>query len=420
MLRMYTPQQRPQNSTESAVNTAQNPYAKIPILENKARMFRRPNSKFWWVGFIHQRREVASSTKQTEFEPAKKVAIDWYLKRYNEVTNGFAPAKRGHSFSVAMDKALEQYSEDAKRGIRSDAYIKEIGITMRVLKTTCIANVDIANVDQGVWNAVRKELLKAKPNRTEATLHQYKNVINITLNEALRRHEIKQIPPFAKEKKKGTNDADTQRTWFTPDEYNKLRGALAEYIDQQKSLESRWIEDAEELRDYVGFVANTGLRIGEAKNVRFCDVTIVYDKNVKMHYLEIRNIKGKRGEHGDCRSYYVADHYFRRCIKRHALTLENYKQSEAKIFKAYHRDMFRQVLRNCDLYLTKDRRPRKRDLMSLRHTYICFRLLMNAPIYDIAANCRTSVQMIQQHYARHLSVFQSKAINGSPWGETEQ
>jgi hypothetical protein len=49
--------------------------------------------------------------------------------------------------------------------------------------------------------------------------------------------------------------------------------------------------------------------------------------------------------------------------------------------------------------------------MSLRHTYICFRLLQGVPVYDIAANCRTSVEMIQNHYARWLSPAQSKTIN---------
>lgn len=407
MLRMYTAQQSPQNASQSNADSTVNPFAKIPILENKARMFRRPNSKYWWVGFIHKRREVAASTKQTEFESAKKVAIDWYLKKYNDVTNGFAPARKARSFASAMDRALEQYGEDVKRGVRSQAYIRELRITMGVLKKTCIQNVDIGEVNQGVWNAVKKEILKARPHLSDRTVHQYKNAINITLNEALRRNEIKQLPQFAVEKKKKD---ETYRTWFTPEEYMKLQKALIDNVWEHKQQKSRWIEAAEELHDYVNFVAATGLRVGEARNVRFCDVTIVQHDPANC-YLEIRNIKGKRGEHGECKSFYGADIDFKSCIARHGLTLKNYKTSSAPIFKEYHRDMFREVLKKVDLYLTKDRNPRKRDLMSLRHTYICTRLLDKAPIYDIAANCRTSVQMIMDHYARYLSVFQSASIN---------
>lgn len=134
-----------QNSSESP---RKQPSAKIPILENQARMFRRPNSKYWWVGFVHKRREVAGSTKQTEFEAAKKVAIQWYYEKRTEIQQGFAPARKAHSFAAAMDKAVDQYDAYAKQGLRSAAYAKELRGTVRRLKQTCIASVDVAAVDQ--------------------------------------------------------------------------------------------------------------------------------------------------------------------------------------------------------------------------------------------------------------------------------
>lgn len=38
----------------------------------------------------------------------------------------------------------------------------------------------------------------------------------------------------------------------------------------------------------------------------------------------------------------------------------------------------------------------------LRNIKICFRLLEGADIYQVAKNCRTSVEMIEKHYAAHL------------------
>ena len=35
-------------------------------------------------------------------------------------------------------------------------------------------------------------------------------------------------------------------------------------------------------------------------------------------------------------------------------------------------------------------------------TYICLRLLEAADIYQIAKNCRTSVEMIEKYYAAHI------------------
>ena len=49
---------------------------------------------------------------------------------------------------------------------------------------------------------------------------------------------------------------------------------------------------------------------------------------------------------------------------------------------------------------------------SLRHTYICLRLLEGADIYQIAKNCRTSVEMIEKYYAAHISTtLDAAAIN---------
>ena len=41
-----------------------------------------------------------------------------------------------------------------------------------------------------------------------------------------------------------------------------------------------------------------------------------------------------------------------------------------------------------------DRDGQRRTAYSLRHTYICMRLMEGADIYQIAKNCRTSVKMI--------------------------
>ncbi len=49
-----------------------------------------------------------------------------------------------------------------------------------------------------------------------------------------------------------------------------------------------------------------------------------------------------------------------------------------------------------------DRDNQKRTAYSLRHTYICLRLMEGANIYQIAKNCRTSVEMIEKHYAAHI------------------
>ena len=54
----------------------------------------------------------------------------------------------------------------------------------------------------------------------------------------------------------------------------------------------------------------------------------------------------------------------------------------------------------------------RRTAYSLRHTYICMRLMEGADIYQIAKNCRTSVEMIEKFYAAHIkNTLDAGAIN---------
>jgi hypothetical protein len=59
-----------------------------------------------------------------------------------------------------------------------------------------------------------------------------------------------------------------------------------------------------------------------------------------------------------------------------------------------------------------DRDGNRRTAYSLRHTYICMRLMEGADIYPIAKNCRTSVEMIEKFYAAHIkNTLDATAIN---------
>lgn len=59
-----------------------------------------------------------------------------------------------------------------------------------------------------------------------------------------------------------------------------------------------------------------------------------------------------------------------------------------------------------------DREGQRRTAYSLRHTYICLRLMEGADIYQIAKNCRTSVEMIEKYYAAHIKTnLDAAAIN---------
>ena len=80
------------------------------------------------------------------------------------------------------------------------------------------------------------------------------------------------------------------------------------------------------------------------------------------------------------------------------------------IFGLVQRELFNAILDELDL--KKDREGRPRTAYSLRHTYISMRLMEGADIYQVAKNCRTSVEMIEKYYASHIkNRLDAAAIN---------
>jgi len=64
------------------------------------------------------------------------------------------------------------------------------------------------------------------------------------------------------------------------------------------------------------------------------------------------------------------------------------------IFPKWQRELFKTILDEQNLRFDRDGRPR--TTYSLRHIYICLRPMEGADIHQIAKNCRTSVEMIEE------------------------
>jgi hypothetical protein len=80
------------------------------------------------------------------------------------------------------------------------------------------------------------------------------------------------------------------------------------------------------------------------------------------------------------------------------------------IFPKWQSELFKTILDEETLRFDREGRPR--TAYSLRHTYICLRLMEGADIYQIAKNCRTSVEMIEKYYAAHIKTrLDAAAIN---------
>jgi integrase len=239
-----------------------------------------------------------------------------------------------------------------------------------------------------------------------------------------------------------TSGKITHRAWFSPEEYKKLYEATRRRAHEPKQERFKW--ECQQLHDYVLFAVNTGLRPDEAWGLQFRDVTVVEDEATGETILEIE-VRGKRGV-GYCKSMPGAVKPFERLKSRErpkrigdksipgavnpSEPLEsgprpdqieepgkggtNEKATMPKptdrLFPKWQRELFNTILD--EEQLKTDRDGQARTAYSLRHTYICLRLMEGADIYQIAKNCRTSVEMIEKYYASHIKTrLDAAAIN---------
>lgn len=230
------------------------------------------------------------------------------------------------------------------------------------------------------------------------TMHQEIVTLRQVLKTAMRHGWLTHLPDLSMPYRSAGKI--THRAWFSPEEYKQLYEATRRRA--AKPLKKRWKYETEQLHDFVLFMANTGLRPDEAKRLQFRDVQIVEDEDSEETILEIA-VRGKRGV-GFCKSTTGAVRPFERLRER------NKPKPDDPVFKTFPREMFNRIL--AEENLKTDREGQRRTAYSLRHTYICLRLMEGADIYQIAKNCRTSVEMIETYYASHIKTsLNAAAIN---------
>jgi integrase len=258
------------------------------------------------------------------------------------------------------------------------------------------------------WTEVRSdELRRAKGEEPKArqrlplsrsALHQEMVCLRQVLKTAHRHGWLPALPDMSLPYREKTKVS--HRAWFSPAEYKRLRDKTRDLAREPTA--ERYRSAYSILHDTVLFLVNTGLRPDEALRLEYRDVAIVTDQATDERILEIE-VRGKRGI-GYCKSMPGAVLPFQRLRKRAE------GQPTDRVFPALQRNLFNLVLEALDL--KHDREGQVRTFYSLRHTYICLRLMEGADIYQVAKNCRTSVEMIEEYYASHIkNVIDAAAVN---------
>jgi integrase len=370
------------------------------MMDGRLHVYMRDGSRHWQCSSFLNGRNWRVSTKTDSLAEAKDFAEDWYLTLRGKHRAG--TLKHERTFAQAADQFKEEY-EALTEGERNATYVAGHWRRLKLHLIPFFGNMGLSEITPAKVQEYRikrrKELVKGRstpPSRS--TIHKEMVTLRQVLNTAVMHGWLPYAPSLKEPYRK--SGKIVHRAWFSPDEYKQLYTATRARIETARRKNHK--EHAEDLHDLVLFMANTGLRPDEVRRIEFRDVKVVEDRATKETILEI-DVRGKRGV-GFCKSTHGAVHPFERVLKRRS------PQITDLVFPVMHTELFNTVLDEQKLKF--DREGQRRTQYSLRHTYICLRLMEGADIYQIAKNCRTSVKMIEDFYAAHIKdLLDTASIN---------
>lgn len=202
-----------------------------------------------------------------------------------------------------------------------------------------------------------------------------------------------QLPTFSFTPKK-----KRVRPAFELHEYRRLLRSLVAW--RKSCPNSKWLHTRTLLTDYVLILANTGMRVGEANNLKFRDIELFVDDLGRRNFRF--RVKGKTGERDVIMRASAAKSVDRLRARKSEARPDDWLFSMAggrKVITLI--DQFDGVLRLAGI--VENSHGDKYTLYSLRHFYAVQALKRGVGVFDLARNMGTSVQVIQTYYGRHAT-----------------
>jgi integrase len=385
------------------------------------KLYRRGDcGEYWYCSYFVGGKNRRKCTETNNLSLAKEIAEDWFLGLRGKSRAGLLDTPVGKTFDQGADAFEDEY-EVMTNGERSPRWVNEHRAHLKNHLRPFFGKMAVAKINGDTAQQYRMHRIKTSANGKAPARNTLANetiTLRMVLKTCVRKGWITGIPslssPYRKQMKV------VPRPWFNPEEYKKLYKATGANAKKPQRDRDRW--NAEQLHDLILFLANTGLRPDEVKerNLFHQDIKMVKDEATGELLLVIE-VRGKRGR-GVCKSRAEAVKPYQRLLNRprwqptgrkprskkailaaqdQAIAAAQPPKPTDPVFPGNHIKVFNKILVANNLKFDRD--GRAHTLYSLRHYYICQRLTEGANVYEVAKNCRTSVEMIQKYYAVHIA-----------------
>jgi integrase len=216
---------------------------------------------------------------------------------------------------------------------------------------------------------------------------------------------------------------DTRRPGFQPEEYERLIRKSLERINEhhssykvikakdgrvwtQKAISENIRSDRVRLHAYIELMANSGLRPTEAKNLTWGNILRYRETRDQPLYKQDARLQVRgKSKHGDAVPLYGAISALGMLWDLFVSDIGREPNDDDPVFADRYCQPITSFKRGFSALLQaarleRDYRGVRRTAYSLRHFYISQMLAQNVSVHHIARNTRTSLAMIDKHYAQ--------------------
>ncbi len=347
---------------------------------------------------------VWKTSKTTDEHAAYKVADDLYNKSLVKVLSG---GKLGSKrISDGLKAYIRRYEpEQSRLSIKYKILLAERLIPIFQGKT--FEDLDTALISKMVTELNRQSVKeKLSANTIKRVFADFKQFLNWFVEEGY----LPKVPAFPK-----IASDQSRRPHFDVADYRKLTRYLREHLkDSHKSV----LRDRTLLVNYVLILANTGIRVGEARTLKWRDLRPLQSVEDPTVINLALTVKGKTGMREVVAGKADVKGYFGRILELRKLDLENPKSDiyelnevppESYVFCGINGKPIASFKKSFATLLTeakvlKDSYGQRRSIYSLRHTYATARLQEGVNQYILAKNMGTSVAMLEAFYGHTSNV----------------
>jgi len=358
-------------------------------------LYRRADtiSDNWWVRLKipGHRGYIVKSAKTADDFNARRLAEDLYYQLEGRARRG--EAVKSPTFKQVFEQWKASLAVD--RAIGASKYIAGNIRQMELWAVGYFESHLISAIgDKAIVEFLNWRIKTAKKPPAISTLRNQRTVLNQIFQFAKARGFRNDVPAI-----RLPSSRQATRNDIPDAEWKTLCAYLPRYV--KKARDKLRKRERFYLQHYILILANSGIRIGEARTLRWRDLSET--KTPQGDRRVIFRVKGKTGEREVVCNSPVTDYLenLREVRQAEVGTLRPdepiFCNSNGRPIGSYKRG-FEQVLAQAGILYGPDGKPRVP--YSLRHTYATMRLAEGVGVYPLATNMGTSVKMIEDFYGK--------------------